>query len=178
MKDDVKQANRKVRFWQTQVRLLKEQVKQRKATADELKTAQTALDDAEKEARDARKGRKQQVIDDREQALQLDIDFAATTENKGKELRARNAFIAFLEQQKKHFKGNVLKLKELRNQIAEQRKAIKELKGETDKSKGTTVFELLQQNAETLQGQRREPDQRQPAFRRPRGLHRRTSLSS
>ena len=32
LKDDVKQANRKVRFWQTQVRILKELVKQRKAT--------------------------------------------------------------------------------------------------------------------------------------------------
>ena len=140
-----------MRFWQTQVRILKDLVKQRKATADELKTASDALDDAEKDAREARKGRKQQVIDDREQALQLDIEFAQTTENKGKELRARNAFIAFLEQQKKHFKGNVVALKGLRNQIAEQRKAIKELKGETDKdNKGTTVFELLQQNAETF----------------------------
>ena len=51
------------------------------------------------------------MIDDREQALQLDIEFAQTTENKGKELRARTAFIAFLEQQKKHFKGNVVALK-------------------------------------------------------------------
>lgn len=150
LKDDVKQANRKVRFWQTQVRNLKELVKQRKATGDELKTAQDALDQAEKDAREARKGRKQQLIDDRQQGLELDIAFAQTIENKGKELRARTAFIAFLEQQKKHFKGNVNKLKELRNQIAEQRKAIKELKGDTDKDKGTTVFELLQQNAETF----------------------------
>ena len=56
LKDDVKQANRKVRFWQTQVRILKDLVKQRKATADELKTASDALDDAEKDAREARKG--------------------------------------------------------------------------------------------------------------------------
>lgn len=151
LKDDVRIANRKVRFWQTQVRNLKRLVKERKATADELKKARDALDEAERDARDAARNRKQQVLDDKEQSLQLDIEFAQTTENKGKELRARTAFISFLQQQIKGAKGNVLKIKELRNQIAEQRKAIKDLKGETDKGdKGTTVFELLQQNAENF----------------------------
>ena len=150
LKDDLKNANRKVRFWQTQVRNLKELVRQRKATADELKKAQDALDEAERTAAQVRRDRKAQIRDQREQGLELDIEFAQTNENKNKEIKARNAFIAFLEQEKKSFKGNILRLKQIRNQIAEQKKAIKDLKGDVSGDQGTTVFELLQQNAETF----------------------------
>lgn len=162
LKDDLKQAKRKVHFWRTQVKNVRELVRQRQATADELKEANDALDEAEANARQVRRDRREQIRDFKQQGLELDIEFAQTTENKSKEIKARQAFIAWLEQQKKTFKGNVNKLKELRNEIAAQKKALNELKGDASESKGTTVFELLKQAADVFRenaGNAITPDQ-------------------
>ena len=149
LKDDLRQANRKVKFWRRQVQITKDLVKQRKATADELKAARDALDQAEDDARETRRGRREQIRDDLREGFELDISFAQTTENASAELRARQRFIKFLEAQKKFYKGNKNKIKELRNEIAEQRKAIEEVNDEAKKN-GTTAFELLTEAAQTF----------------------------
>jgi TP901 family phage tail tape measure protein len=149
LKDDVREANRKVRFWKRQVEITKDLVRQRKATAGELKTAQDTLDAAEDDARAARRSRREQRRDELREGFELDIGFAQTTENASAELKARQRFIKFLEDQKKFFKGNKNKLKELRNEIAEQKKAIQEVNDESKKG-GTTAFELLSEAAATF----------------------------
>lgn len=152
LKDDVKQASRRVVFWKNQVKVLKRLVKERKATAEEVQAAQDELDTAESDFAAKRRARRDQKRDIREQSLQLDISFAQTTENKSAEIAARRRFIAFLESQKKFVRGNILKLKELRNEIAEQKKAIKDINDEAKDAdnNATTAFELLQQAAETF----------------------------
>jgi TP901 family phage tail tape measure protein len=150
LKDDVQRARRKVAFWKHQVAVTKKLVRDRKATADELSEAEDALNDAEKDLNGKRRDRRQQIRDDRRSGLELDIDFAQTTENESAEIRARQKFIKFLEGQKKFVRGNVNKLKEIRNEIAAQQKAIDDIKGDVDKEKGTTVFELLKEAADTF----------------------------
>ena len=144
LKDDVKQASRRVVFWKNQVKVLKNLVKARKATVAELRAAQSELNDAEAEFEAQRRAFRQQKRDLREQSLQLDISFFQTTGNVNAEIAARKRFIAFLEGQKKFFKGNTIKMKELRNAIAEQNAAIKDLMGESEKG-GTTLADLFTQ---------------------------------
>lgn len=150
LKDDVRVAQRKVAFWRNQVKVIKQLVKDRKATADELQDAQDELDAAEADLRSKRRERRDQKNEQRQESLELDIEFASINENRNAEIAARRAFIKFLEQQIRAVKGNVLKVKQLRNQIAEQKKAIKELEGEAKDADATSAFEILQQNAETF----------------------------
>jgi TP901 family phage tail tape measure protein len=150
LKDDVRQGQRKVNFWRAQVRVIKQLVKDRKATADELSEAQDELDAAEDDLRNKKRDRRDQRREERRGGLELDIQFAQITENRNAELRARERFIRFLEEQKRLVRGNINKVKELRNEIAEQKKAIAELNGEAKDDQATSAFELLQQNAETF----------------------------
>ena len=150
LKDDVKQAQRRVNFWRREVAVVKQLVRDRKATGEELKQAREDLDKAEDELRVQKRARRDQRRETRQEGFELDIAFAETTENKGLEVKARRAFVAFLERQKKFFRGNVNKLKELRNEIAAQKKAIKEVNDEAKEEKGTTAFELLAEAAATF----------------------------
>lgn len=143
--DNLRVAKRRVRFWRRQVANLRALVRERKATADELKAARTSLDDAEDQAVAATKSRRQQKREQKQSIIESDIEFANITGNKSAEIAARKRFIAFLEGQKKFFKGNVLKLKELRNEIASQNKAIKDLKGEAENGSATSLADLFTQ---------------------------------
>lgn len=146
--NDVRVAKRRVRFWRRQVAVLKNLVRERKATVSELNAARESLDTAEDEAAALVRSRREQKRETLQSIIESDIEFATITENKTAEISARKRFIAFLEGQKQFFKGNILKLKELRNEIATQNKAIRDLNKEAEN--GLTVFELLRQNVETF----------------------------
>lgn len=149
LKDDVRQAQRRVNFWRAQVKVIKQLVKDRKATADELQKALDELDDAEDNLRTTKRDRREQRNDQRRESLELDIEFANINENRNAEIRARQRFIKFLDEQIRAAKGNTVKVKQLRNERAKQQKEIDDLNGDA-KDDATSAFDLLVQNAETF----------------------------
>ena len=79
--------------------------------------------------KDQRQAQREAAREQRERAIagiELDIEFAEITKNRGLEIRLRNKLIDALEEQIKHEKGNTNRIKELRNEIARQKQAIKE----------------------------------------------------
>lgn len=78
--------------------------------------------------RDAARDKREAAIT----GIELDIDLAVINENKSREVALRKKLIRALEDQIKHEQGNTNKIKELRNEIARQRVAIKEAKDEAD----------------------------------------------
>jgi len=81
---------------------------------------------------------RQQARENREKAvegIELDIELAVINENRQREIQLRRKLINALEDQINHEKGNTLKIKQLRNEIARQKQAIKDAKDElTDRN--------------------------------------------
>jgi TP901 family phage tail tape measure protein len=131
------------------------------AFTKEVITAEQAITAAQKE----QQGRRDEAAKERERAAEearqralarfdLDIELAEITENEAKEIRARRAKIKALQAQlaleaQAHGK-NTLLYKQLRNEIAREKEAIDDLKGEQDdatsaaRSFAQATFEFLQ----------------------------------
>lgn len=81
------------------------------------------------------------------ESIELDVELAEINENTNREIALRRKLIKALEDQIKHEKGNTLRIKELRNEIARQKQAIRELqqeeKGRADAGR-RLQFEFLQ----------------------------------
>jgi hypothetical protein len=90
---------------------------------------------------------KQRIQAERESSLDSDIEFAQINKNRGAEIRAHQAKIKFLIDLQNHTKRGTAEWKKLRNEIAQERKAIKDLRGEADKARADLLameFEFLQ----------------------------------
>lgn len=83
------------------------------------------------------------------ESFTLDISIAQTTNNKKKEIAARQRFIQQLIREQREVKKGTLEFKRLQALIVEQRQAIKDLKKETNKD-STSAFDILQQSSETF----------------------------
>lgn len=109
------------------------------ARADE----QRILDDIANAQKQAREDRQDAL----RRSFELDVDLAQTRGNVAGEIRARQKLIAFLQKLKNDTKRGTVAWKELRNAIAEERAAIKELKGEKEdegRDLASLQFEFLQ----------------------------------
>jgi hypothetical protein len=80
-----------------------------------------------------RQQRRQQQFDRKAESIDLDIDLAQTNKNVRAEIAARRRRIALDLAREKQVKGDIIATKKLRNDIAEQRAAIKELEKELKK---------------------------------------------
>ena len=125
-----------------------------KLRADELNTftQQLLQNDADvksilKQQRDRAKEQRDRLLE----SAELDAELAATNENKGAEIRARQLVIKRLQEAQKAAGRRSLEYKRLRNKIAEERKAIAELKKEQAKA-GDEAHSLFFQFLTTQQG--------------------------
>jgi hypothetical protein len=80
-----------------------------------------------------RQERRQAAFDRAATSIDLDIELAQTNKNVRAEIAARERRIKLDQERERAVKGDTIAAKRLRNDIAEQRAAIKELKGEVDK---------------------------------------------
>jgi hypothetical protein len=115
----------------------------------ELKLAETNNQIAATRAEQAknRQQRKQAAFDRAATSIDLDIELAQTNKNIRAEIRARQARIRLDQERLKAVHGDTIAAKRLRNDIAAQRKAIKDLRGEADKRRKdlqAMEFEFLQ----------------------------------
>jgi TP901 family phage tail tape measure protein len=145
--DDLRVANRRVRFWENQVKILKDLVRKRKATAAELQVAQDSLDAAEKEAKKALQDRRRQQRENRQERLDLKIQIAQDNGNVRAEIVAREAQIrntkALIRQTRR---GSLQRLRLIAELRKEQRE-LRDLKKEKEKSAKeaqAVIFAFLQ----------------------------------
>ncbi len=80
-----------------------------------------------------RQQRRAQAFDRAAESVDLDIQLAQTEKNRRAEISARQRRIALDQQRLRAVRGDIIATKRLRNDIAEQRAAIKELKRELQK---------------------------------------------
>ena len=132
--DDQRIANRKVAFWTKQVRIVRQLVRDRKATAEELEQVLDDLDDAEDAARDIRRDRRAQRRENRQERLELKIQIAQDNGNVKAEIAAREAQIkntqALIRQTRK---GSLQRLR-LIAQLRREQRELRELKEEKEKA--------------------------------------------
>ena len=135
-------------------KILRAAIASGKLRADELATFRQQLiqNDADirgilKDIRDRRKEQRDRLIE----STELDIELASTNENKGAEIRARERLIRQLREAQKAAGRRSLEYKRLRNRIAEERKAIAELRKEQAKA-GDEAKQMFFTFLQTQQG--------------------------
>jgi TP901 family phage tail tape measure protein len=134
-----------------QINQIKEVVKDRQAQIQAIVALQGVETALTREILSLQQQRQQQIQDRIAERNQLDIEHASITENEAAEIRARRREIQRLRKLQDETKEGTVEYKRLRNLIAQQQKAIKDLQDEGKGADGgTTAFELLQQNSETF----------------------------
>lgn len=150
--NDQRIANRRVAFWRNEVRVIRQMVRDRQATADELDDALDQLDAAEDAAREARRGRRSQLREQREERLALRIQIAQDTGNTNAEIAAREAQIKNTQRLIRQTRKNSLQRLRLIAQLRQEQRELRELRNEQEKAnKGTTAFDILKQAADTFE---------------------------
>lgn len=155
--DDIKATAFFKRLVRLQISRLKERVKTAEIRNEAFRELSQILFGLNRELEDLRAERRRTMRDEVRRGIELDIAFAETTENRSLERRSRQRLIASLqkeindiEKQRKLTIEQKNRLKELRNEIAEQRKALGEVQDEREKilNAHKREFEFLQ----TIQG--------------------------
>jgi TP901 family phage tail tape measure protein len=147
LQDDLNVANRKVRFWERQVKIVEGLVKKRKATVAQLQAAQDKLDQAEEDAKQARRDRRQQQRENRQERFDLQIQIAQSNGNIKAEIRFREAQIkntqALIRQTRKGSLQRLRLIAQLRQEQSELRDLKKEKEAAND-AQAALFFEFLQ----------------------------------
>lgn len=135
-------------------KIIKAAIKSGKLRTDELASFVQQQIQNEQDVKNILKEQRDRAKEQRDRLLEsaeLDVDLAATQENKGAEIRARQLVIKRLQEAQKAAGRRSLEYKRLRNKIAEERKAIAELRKEQAKS-GNEAKQLFFQFLTTQQG--------------------------
>lgn len=157
LKDDIITNSKLVEIYNHQKAVARKKIKDKEALEEFLLSTDQKIFTLTLEIQNDRKDLQQQLKEEQRNArekivtgLELDIEFAQITENRGREVALRKKLIKALQDQIKHEKGNTNKIKELRNEIARQRQAIKEATDEQNKknqARDAFNFSFLQTQA-------------------------------
>lgn len=158
LKDDIRFAVQFRNTLRKQIEIVRAQVKDAQTRATELRSLTTQLIKANADIRNLRQQARDAARQDRadrlarqDESVQLDIELAQITGNRQAEIRAHNARIKLLQQRIKNAQGNRLEIKRLKVEIAREKAAIRELKGEVD-DRGRAFKELTFSFLQTQQG--------------------------
>lgn len=130
--DDIRVSNDIQLFYKNEIARARATIKDAatlKETISQLRDSQ--LDEFLNE-RALRREQRRTALERREEGLDINIELAQINENRNAEIRARNARIAFLRERIESTRRGSLERRRLRLEIARERAAIRELKGEVD----------------------------------------------
>jgi len=158
LRDDIKFAKQLRDIINQQIQVVRNSVKDVQKRAAEIRRLILERTKAENDIRNLQRQQREQAAQDREarlarqdESVQLDIELAQITKNRAAEIRAHNARIKLLQQRIRNAKGNQLEIKRLRVEIAREKAALKDLKGEVD-DRGKAFKELTFSFLQTQQG--------------------------
>lgn len=139
--DDLRQTIIFRNLIRRQINRIKDLIKDRKAQIEAIRALQAIEADLGRDIKDLQRQRRQQIADRAAESIQLDIEFAQTTENVRAEIRARQREIARLRKLQADTKKGTVEWRRYRNAIAEQQKAIEEATAQL-KEKNNAVNEM------------------------------------
>jgi len=117
-----------------QIETIKDRVKSAELRIDAIRELRRITRDLRREQRALRQQQREEIQERAAERNQLDISFAQTTENRRAEIAARLREVARLRRLQSATRKGTLEYKRLRNLIAEQQKAIDELRGQQEKN--------------------------------------------
>lgn len=154
LKDDIKSNIELRAILRKQIRAADDKIKNLETRRDFVRTTRRKIlaltNEIRADQRKQRQEERQGVRDTADRAIrgvELDIELAEINENTGVEVKLRRKLIAQLQERIKLEKGNTNKIKELRNEIARQKVAIKEALEESEDRKDAfkaLLFSFLQ----------------------------------
>lgn len=145
--DDIRRTRELRNLVHRQINQIKQLVKDRETERDAIRALQAIERDLNRALRDLARDRRAQIQERIAESIQLDIDFAVTTENLAAEIRARRREIERLRKLQAETKKGSVEWRRYRNAIAEQQKAIDEATKKTkdrNRSAEALFFEFLQ----------------------------------
>jgi TP901 family phage tail tape measure protein len=158
LRDDIKFGEALVALYRRQIEQIRKTLGNTKAARDAIATIQEQILLEVNKLREERKRFREQLrreLEERQErirtGIELDIELAQITENRKAEIRARQRLLAELKKEIKEVKRGTNEWKRLRNAIAEEQAAIRELKGQT-KDRNREFRELTFQFLQMQQG--------------------------
>jgi hypothetical protein len=138
LRDDIRFGARLRDLLRQQIEVARKTIKDARERADVLQDLRQQLIGVLSDLREDRRAFREQLrreLEERQErirtGIQLDIELAQITENRKAEIRARQRLLAELQREIKTVKRGTNEWKRLRNAIAEEQAAIRELKGQT-----------------------------------------------
>lgn len=150
LNDDIRAQDRIQALIKIQIQKIRDQIKDEQTRRNAIRELRIALIESRREEEALRQERAQAAAAARQEAINLDIEFAEITGNTAREIAARQRLIALLRKQQAAVKKGTAEWKRLRNEIAQQQQAIKDARGEAEqdadqgKSAQQFFFEQLQ----------------------------------
>jgi TP901 family phage tail tape measure protein len=147
LRDDIR-ANVALRnFYRASIEQIKETIRAGLRRQQAIADARANIIRTNQTIRQLREEQRRQFDEEREDALRLNVEFAEITENRRKEIAARERLIAFLQEEQRKVRRGSNEWRKLRNEIARERKEIERLRGEAKdrrRSFRELTFEFLQ----------------------------------
>lgn len=134
LRDDLRAQIAIRNFWRNIIKNQIQTIKDAQTRAAALRDAQGNLLRAQQEVKETREAMREAIRDQQSEvreALELNIEFLNITENVSGEIRARQRLIRHLRRMQKEVRKGSNEWRQLRNDIAREQAAIKELKEQT-----------------------------------------------
>lgn len=148
--DDIRRTVQLRKLVHKQINVIKERIKTLTIQRDAIRELQKIEFGLKLDIAKLRAERAATIREEIRRGIELDIEFATITENRPREISARRRFIASLEReaaelrkQKRLTIEQKNRLKEIRNEIAEQRKALQDITQERKKMFAEMSFAFL-----------------------------------
>jgi hypothetical protein len=157
LQDDLAVERQRQRFVEQQIRVISKSIIDENLKADKLRELRIARQQSinaqradEEQIAQNRQQRRAQAFNRAAESIDLDISLAQTEKNRRGEIAARQRRIKLDQERMKAVRGDIIATKQLRNDIAEQRRAIAELRKELEKrndAEKQLEFAFLQRQA-------------------------------
>jgi TP901 family phage tail tape measure protein len=154
VRDDIQRQNEFQALIKQQIAKVGVRIKDEQARKEVVRQLRIALIASRAEEEKLRQEQREDAAARRAEGIDLDIAFAETTGNVNREIAARQRLIALLRKQQAAVKKGTVEWKRLRNEIAAQKAAIKDARGEAEDEKegGKTAQQFFFEQLQAQQG--------------------------
>jgi TP901 family phage tail tape measure protein len=132
LRDDIRRNRELRQLVQRQIEIIRDRIKTAEIRVDAIRELRSITRELAREIRRLQEERRAEIQERIAESIQLDIEFAQITGRRNLEIAAHQREIRRLQRLIAETKKGTVEYKRLRNQIAEQRRAIRELRKEED----------------------------------------------
>jgi TP901 family phage tail tape measure protein len=154
LQDDIRRQDQFQALIKIQIAKIRARIKDEQARKEAIRELRIALIASQQEEAALRQQQAQERAAAKQEGINLDIQFAEITGNVAREIAARQRLIGLLRKQQAAVKKGTAEWKRLRNEIAAQKAAIKDARGEAEdeKKSGKTAQQFFFEQLQAQQG--------------------------